>query len=112
METEETVGKSSEEVEVHQSSKGTTGFAAGLLMGLVLGGAFALLFAPDRGAKTRGRLGRRMQTLRDDALEGIDQAGSRTRKELNRRKRRLRAELERIRERAKDRAREAKDALD
>ena len=53
-----------------------------------------------------------MRTLREGAMDSIDEAGSRTRKQLNRRKRRLQAELERIRERAKARAREARESLD
>jgi hypothetical protein len=53
-----------------------------------------------------------MESLREGARESLDTAGSRTRKELNRRKRRLRAELERIRERARERAREAKESLE
>jgi F0F1-type ATP synthase membrane subunit b/b' len=43
-----------------------------------------------------------MQSLREDALEGIDRASSRTRKELRRRKRRFQAELERAREKAEE----------
>jgi hypothetical protein len=43
-----------------------------------------------------------MRSLSEDAREGIDRAGTRTRKELLRRKRRLREELERVSERAKE----------
>jgi hypothetical protein len=53
-----------------------------------------------------------MRELQSDAADTLDQAGTRTRKELSRRKRRLKLELERLRERARERAREAKDALD
>ncbi len=82
------------------SSRGTAGFMAGVLFGAFLGAGFALLFAPERGEKTRGKLGRRMRSLRDDAREGIDRVGGRTVKELKRRERRVRAELARARERA------------
>jgi gas vesicle protein len=82
------------------SGRSTAGFVAGVLFGAFLGAGFALLFAPERGEKTRGRLRRRMRSLQDDALEGIDRAGSRTRKELQRRQRRIRAELARARARA------------
>ena len=102
METEESLERSSREIEATDSSKGPGGFAAGLLLGIVLGAGVALLFAPEQGQKTRGRLRRRMQSLGEDAREGIDRAGARTRKELLRRKRRLRAELERVSERAKE----------
>jgi gas vesicle protein len=102
METEETPGNSGSEIEVTDYSKAPGGFAAGLLLGIVLGAGVALLFAPEQGQKTRGRLRKRMRLLGEDAREGLDRAGSRTRKELLRRKRRLRAELERVSERAKE----------
>jgi gas vesicle protein len=86
METEESLDESSREIEAADSSKGP-GFAAGLLFGVVLGAGFALLFAPEQGQKTRGRLRSGMRS---------------TQKELLRQKRRLRAELERVRERAKE----------
>jgi gas vesicle protein len=102
METEESLDESSREIEATDTSKAPTGFAGGLLLGLVLGAGLALLFAPDRGQKTRGRLRQRMRSLGEGAREGIERAGSRTRKELLRRQRRLRAELERVSERTKD----------
>jgi gas vesicle protein len=102
MESEEVPVSSDGGSEVIEGSRRPTGFSAGIILGVVLGAAIALLFAPERGQKTRGRLRRRVQLLGEDALEGIDRAGSRTRKELLRRKRRLRAELERVRERARD----------
>jgi gas vesicle protein len=92
----------SEELEHHPSSRGTAGFIAGLLFGAFMGGAFALLFAPEQGKKTRGRFRERMRSLGQDAMEGIDRASARTKKELRRRRRRFQAELERARERAED----------
>jgi gas vesicle protein len=87
METEESLDESSREIEATDSSKGPGGFAAGLLFGVVLGAGFALLFAPEQGQKTRGRQRSGMRS---------------TQKELLRQKRRLRAELERVRKRAKE----------
>ena len=84
------------------STRGAGGFVAGILFGAFLGAAFALLFAPDRGDKTRGRFARRLKSLKEDAREGIDRASERTKKEIRRRRRRLEAELERVRERAED----------
>jgi gas vesicle protein len=113
MNTEETpveVGEDTSPAEV--ATRTGAGFLAGMVFGVFLGAGIALLFAPDRGNRTRDRVRRRIRSLREDALEGIDQAGARTRKELRRRQRRLRAELERIRERAKERAREAKESLE
>jgi gas vesicle protein len=99
-------------IEDAELAHGRAGFVSGLMLGLLMGAGFALLFAPERGDRTRGRLRRRMQSLREDALDSLDQAGNRTRTELKRRKRRLRAELERIRNRAKERAKEAKESLE
>jgi gas vesicle protein len=82
------------------SIRGTAAFIAGILFGAFLGAGFALLLAPERGDKTRDRLRRRMRSLRDDAMDGLDRAGSVTRKELRRRQRRIRAELARARARA------------
>jgi F0F1-type ATP synthase membrane subunit b/b' len=45
-------------------------------------------------------LRRRIQSWQEDARDGIDRAGSRTREELRRRKRRFQTELARARERA------------
>ncbi|HEX2249574.1 MAG TPA: YtxH domain-containing protein [Gemmatimonadales bacterium] len=94
------------EAEIGDTAHGRAGFLVGVVFGAFLGAGIAMMLAPDRGNKTRRRLRRRMQLLREGALDSLDQAGSRTRKELSRRKRRLRAELERIREKARERARD------
>ena len=102
METEETLDDSSNDIETTGPSRGHGSVTAALLLGLVLGAGLALLFAPEQGQKTRGRLRKRMRSLGEEAREGIDKAGSRTRKELLRQQRRLRHELDRVRQRAKD----------
>jgi YtxH-like protein len=89
-------------IEEDGSTRGTAGFVAGVLFGAFLGAALALLFAPDRGDKTRGRFARRLKALKEDAREGIDRASKRTRKEIRRRRRMLEAELERARDKAED----------
>ena len=104
--------ESSNDAEIGETPHGRGGFVAGLLFGVFLGAGLALFLAPDRGENTRRRLRRRMQMLREGARDSLDEAGSRTKKELHRRKRRLRAELERIRDKAKAKAREAKESLD
>jgi gas vesicle protein len=90
-----------ETVERKAPTHGSAGFLAGIVFGAFLGAGLALLFAPEKGEKTRGRLRKRMRSLQEDALEGIDRAGTRTRKELRRRQQNLREELDRARERAK-----------
>jgi gas vesicle protein len=113
MKSEETPAEIGEDTSTAEAASRTgAGFLAGIVFGVFLGAGLALFFAPDRGDKTRNKLRRRMRSLREDALEGLDRAGSRTRGELRRRQRRIRAELDRIRERAKERAKEAREALE
>jgi gas vesicle protein len=102
-----TADKSSDELAAESliedvSSRSTAGFVAGVLFGAFLGAAIALLFAPERGEKTRGRFARRLKTLKEDARDGIDRASQRTRKEIRRRRRMLESQLERAREQAED----------
>ena len=100
METEDLPEESGDEPSHPDPVGGRSGFVAGVLFGAALGAGLALLLAPGRGQKTRGRLRRRMDSWREDAREGIERAGSLTREELRRGKRRFRAELARARERA------------
>jgi hypothetical protein len=67
--------------------RGIGGFAAGVVFGAVLGAGIALMFAPERGDKTRRRLRRRLEWLREDTADGIERAGALTRRELLRRRR-------------------------
>jgi YtxH-like protein len=101
METEELPDElAGETVDPQVSVRRPAGFVAGIILGAFLGAGLALLFAPERGDKTRGRLRQRMHSLREDAREGIGRAGSRTREELRRGERRFRAEVARAKERA------------
>jgi gas vesicle protein len=93
-------------------TRGRAGFVSGFFLGVLMGAGIALLFAPERGEKTRTRLRRRMRSLSEDARDGLDNASSRTREELQKRRKRLRAELEEIRKRAKARAQEARKSLE
>jgi gas vesicle protein len=74
---------------------GTAGFAAGVIVGALLGASIALMFAPDRGDRTRRAVRRKLRELRDEAADGLEQAGRITRKDVLRRRRRLRAQVER-----------------
>ena len=60
-------------------------FAAGLVCGVVLGAGFALLFAPERGDRTRRHLRRRLERLREDTADSITRADT-LRRELRRRR--------------------------
>lgn len=79
-------------------TSGIAGFAVGVVLGALLGAGFALLYAPDRGEKTRRQLKRRIKHLRDEAEDGLDRAGARAvrvRRELSRRRRRLEEGIDR-----------------
>jgi len=73
---------------------GPAGFAAGLVVGALLGATVALLFAPERGDRTRRAVRRRLERLRDEAADGIGRAGRITRKDVLRRRRQLRDQIE------------------
>ena len=81
---------------------GLGGFAVGVVFGAFLGAGIALLFAPERGEKTRRRLRHRLRSLRDEAGDHLERVGKRTGRDLLRRRRRLEAGLERAASRAKD----------
>src|ERR1700730_3349013 len=86
MKTEETPTELDEDTSTAETASRTgAGFLAGIVFGVFLGAGIALFLASDRGDKTRNKLRRRMRSLGEDALEGLDRAGSRTRNELRRR---------------------------
>ena len=60
-------------------------FAAGVALGVLLGAAVALLFAPAPGQATRGRVRRHLEEARDYAEDEFEDLSNRARKELRRR---------------------------
>jgi gas vesicle protein len=82
--------------------RGVGGFAVGVIFGAFLGAGIALLFAPERGDKTRRRLRHRLRSLRDEAGNQLERAGKRTGRDLLRRRRQLEAGVERAVSRARD----------
>ena len=54
-------------------SKG--GFLSGLLLGVALGGLIAMLYAPEKGEKTRKRLARKGGEWGEKAAEALGSAG-------------------------------------
>jgi gas vesicle protein len=70
------------------------GFAAGLVVGALLGATIALLYAPERGDRTRKAVRQRLQHLREEAADGLERAGKITRKDVLRRQRQLRDKIE------------------
>lgn len=51
------------------------GFLAGLLVGLAIGGILALLYAPERGDKTRKKLAKKSGQLQEKASDALGTAG-------------------------------------
>jgi gas vesicle protein len=86
-------------------------FLAGIALGAFVGAGMALLFAPDAGWKTRRRLQRRIGDIRDRAEDKWDDLRGEARRELIRRKRKLRAEAERAAGRAREVVEEVKERL-
>jgi gas vesicle protein len=78
------------------------GFAAGILLGAALGAGVAVLFAPDKGSRTRRRLGQRMRDLRENAEERIDDAREDAGRTLTRQRRRIRGAVKRTAGRARN----------
>ncbi len=67
-----------------ETSRGTRTFLTGIAVGALIGAGFALLYAPDRGSRTRRRLGRKMRQLKDRSGDSVREMKNQLRKELQR----------------------------
>jgi hypothetical protein len=82
---------SEEEVEEFVSPRSGIGlFAAGLLLGVLVGAGAVWLTAPAAGQVTRGRVKRRLRNLRDDARDHLEDWQDEARRGLSRQRRRAR----------------------
>ena len=54
---------------------GRGGFLSGLLFGLALGGLMAVLYAPEKGEKTRKKLAKKSGKWQETATEAVGFAG-------------------------------------
>lgn len=84
------------------TGRGLAGFIVGVAFGALLGAGVALLFAPNRGEKTRRRLRKRLRELQEGAVDGLGRAGDLTRRELARRRHQLQTGVDRVASKAKD----------
>jgi gas vesicle protein len=78
------------------------GFAAGILLGAALGAGVAVLFAPDKGSRTRRRISQRVRDLRENAEEKLDDARHDAGRTLTRQRRKIRGAVKRTTGRARD----------
>ncbi|HYO45565.1 MAG TPA: YtxH domain-containing protein [Gemmatimonadota bacterium] len=51
------------------------GFLSGVLLGLALGGVIAMLYAPEKGDKTRKKLAKRSGKWRETASDAMEMTG-------------------------------------
>jgi gas vesicle protein len=77
-----------EDSPVVRSRAGRSGFGWGLLIGVVIGAAGALMLAPRPGRETRRRLQRRLQSARQQLGVRLDSLEDTVRSEIRRRRRR------------------------
>jgi len=78
------------------------GFAAGILLGALVGATIAVLFAPDKGSRTRRRIGRSVRDLRERAEDKIEHVREDAGRELGHQRRKIRGAVARTRGRARD----------
>ena len=103
--TDETLAEGPDPLDARRAPRGGGAGAvvAGMIIGAIVGAGIALLFAPDAGRKTRGRIARRARSLGEDAIDRLDEAGLRARRDLVRRRRRFLNRVERARLEARER---------
>ena len=69
---------------------GARGFAAGLVLGALVGAGLALIIAPQRGEDLRRRVKRGLRDIHEDAREQLDDWRGQARRQLRSQRRRLR----------------------
>jgi hypothetical protein len=73
--------------------RGGLTFLAGFVVGALVGAGTALLLAPESGSRARRRLGRRLRRLRKGALERVGDLRDEAERELRLARRRLRRQV-------------------
>ncbi len=86
-----------EEVVVRRRAPGIGLFAAGIVLGALLGAGIAVLTAPARGEVTRRRVRRRFHSLQDDARDRLDELRDDAQRGLSRQRSRIRRRARRRR---------------
>jgi len=76
-------------------------FAAGLILGAVLGAVAALLAAPQAGTRTRRDIGRKARRIRHDVEDRWDGAHRKVRRKVRQRKRKIKGRVEKATKRTR-----------
>jgi gas vesicle protein len=77
-----------EDAPIESERSDRSGFVWGLVLGLVVGAAGALLLAPRPGRETRRRLRRQLESAKDQVGERLEHLETAVRREIRRRNRR------------------------
>lgn len=73
------------------------GFAAGLVVGALVGAGIAILVAPERGDVLRKRIGSGLRDIHDDARGQLEDWRDDARRELSKQRRKLKRRLRKAR---------------
>lgn len=95
MEDEELAEDEVEDLETRSGASGIGLFAAGLLIGALVGAGAIWLTAPARGDITRRRMKRRLKDFREEARDHVDDWREDARRGLARQRRRIRRRIRR-----------------
>ena len=95
MEDEELAEDEVEDLETRSGASGIGLFAAGLLLGALVGAGAIWLTAPARGDITRRRMKQRLKDLREEARDHVDDWREDARRGLARQRRRIRRRIRR-----------------
>lgn len=82
-----------EELDEVETVAGARGFAAGLVLGALIGAGLALIIAPQRGEVLRRRVKRGLRDIGEDAREQLDDWRGQARRQIRSQRRRLRRRL-------------------
>ncbi|UCG87053.1 MAG: YtxH domain-containing protein [Gemmatimonadota bacterium] len=99
LEDEEFDDEDLEEYDEFEGLIGLRGFAAGLVIGALLGAGVALLIAPERGEVVRKRITRGIREIHDEARDQLGDWRGEARRELGKQRRKIKRQLRRVRSR-------------
>ena len=88
-----------EELEGYGGMAVLRGFAAGLVVGALVGAGIAILVAPERGEVLRKRIGTGLRDIQEDARGQLEDWHDDARRELSKQRRKIKRRLRKARRR-------------